>query len=178
MEDLSTAVRQFSTGNGSNPQDMAFVSDSKAYVSLYGSNDLLIVDPTAAVGSEIVGSIDLSGYLDPGDADGLVEAAAMAKVGRYLFVALQQLSNFATVTEGVLAVIDTETDTLVDVDASAAGIQPIGLSGGNPVALSYASGLGRLLVSSAGSFGVEDGGIEAVDPFRFVTEGFLVSEAD
>jgi DNA-binding beta-propeller fold protein YncE len=45
--DLTTAVAQFSTGNGTNPQDMAFVSDTKAYVSLLGSNDLLIVDLTA-----------------------------------------------------------------------------------------------------------------------------------
>ena len=177
-EDLSTAARQFSTGNGSNPQDMAFVSDSKAYVSLYGSNDLLIVDPTATVGNEITGSIDLSEYLAPDDADGLVEAAAMAKVGRYLFVALQQLSDFEIITNGVLAVIDTETDSLVDVDAAAAGIQPIVLLASNPVAVSYAPGLGRLLVSSAGRFGIEDGGIETVDPFLFASEGILVSESE
>jgi len=53
VSDLSTAVKQFSTGNGTNPQAMVFVSDTHAYVSLLGSNEVLVVDPTAPSGSEI-----------------------------------------------------------------------------------------------------------------------------
>lgn len=176
-DDLSTAIRQFSTGNGSNPQDMAFVSDSRAYVSLLGSNELLRVNPTAGVGNEIRSRIDLSGYLDPNDADGLVEAGPVALVGRYLFVALQRLSDFVAVTDSLLAVIDTTDDSLVDVDPGTAGVQGIVLAGRNPVALEYVPDLGRLLVSATGNFGVEDGGVEAVDPFRFASEGYLQTEA-
>jgi hypothetical protein len=176
-DDLTTAVRQFSTGNGSNPQDMAFVSDSRAYVSLLGSNELLRVNPTAAVGDEIRDRIDLSVYLDPNDADGLVEAGPVALVGRYLFVALQRLSDFVAVTDSLLAVVDTTNDRLVDVDPATAGVQGIELVGRNPVALEYVPELGRLLVSASGNFGVADGGVEAVDPFRFVSEGYLQTEA-
>ncbi|HOY64464.1 MAG TPA: hypothetical protein PK745_14930, partial [bacterium] len=38
-------VTQFSTGNGSNPQDVAAISATKAYVSRLGSASLLIVNP-------------------------------------------------------------------------------------------------------------------------------------
>jgi type IV secretory pathway component VirB8 len=176
--DPSRAVRQFSTGNGSNPQDMAFVSDSKAYVSLYGRNELLIVDPTAPTGREITGRVDLAGFLDPADADGLVEAGAMAMVGPTLFVALQRLSDFVTAADGLLAVIDTRRDTPADADPARPGVQGITLAGRNPVALEYVPDLGRLLVATAGEFGVDDGGIEVVDPFSFTAGGFLLTEAE
>lgn len=176
-DDLSTAIRQFSTGNGSNPQDMAFVSDRQAYVSLLAENELLLVDPGSAPGNEITGRIDLTPLLDPADADGLVEAAALARVGRFLFVALQSLDNFVATRPGVLAVVDTAIDSLVDVDPETAGIQGIRLTGSNPVAMHWAPELGRLLVSLAGNFGVADGGVEAVDPFRWVSGGFLIDEA-
>ena len=39
-------IRQFSTGAGTNPQDIAVVSDTKAYVTAYDGTDLLIVNPT------------------------------------------------------------------------------------------------------------------------------------
>ena len=35
VSDLTTPILQFSTGSGSNPQHIAFVSEEKAYVSLY-----------------------------------------------------------------------------------------------------------------------------------------------
>ncbi|HUK62737.1 MAG TPA: hypothetical protein VLV15_05365, partial [Dongiaceae bacterium] len=38
-------LRQFSVGNGSNPQDITFVSPTKAYVSRYGSAAIAIVNP-------------------------------------------------------------------------------------------------------------------------------------
>jgi hypothetical protein len=178
VDDLTTALRQFSTGNGSNPQGMAFVSDRQAYVSLLGSNELLVVDPGAPPGREVTGQIDLSPLLDPADSDGLVEAADVVRVGRHLFVTLQSLDNFVALRPGVLAVVDTATDTLVDVDPEQAGLQGIPLEGLNPTALHWAPELGRLLVSQAGAFGVADGGVESVDPFRLLSEGLLISEAD
>ncbi len=175
-DDLTTATGQFSTGNGSNPQDMAFVSDRQAYISLLGENSLLLVDPRAPAGSEITGRIDLTPLLDPADADGLVEAASLARVGQYLFVALQNLDNFVAARPGILAVVDTAVDSLVDVDTATPGIQGIPLVGSNPVALHWAPDLGRLLVSQAGNFGVADGGVESVNPFQWSSDGLLIGE--
>lgn len=175
--DLTTAVNQFSTGNGTNPHDMAFVSDTWAYVSLYGDNEVLRVDPTD-VGNEIKGTIDLSGFLD-GDADGFVEASPMVIVGEYLFVALQRLDNFAVVRDGILAVIDTTTDTLVDVDPGTPGTQGILLTLRDPMFMRYDPDLGKIVVSCPGVFfDPNDGGIELVDPFTFETLGVLIGEAD
>ena len=43
--DPRTPLLQFSTGNGTNPHDIAFVSPSKAYISRYDDTQVLIVNP-------------------------------------------------------------------------------------------------------------------------------------
>jgi len=113
---------------------------------------------------------------DEGDADGLVEASPMVIVGNYLFVALQRMDNFSVVRDAYLAVIDTNTDTLVDVDPGTPEVDPIVLTGRNPNFMYYDEGLGKIVVSETGSYGMMDGGIEVVDPVNFVAEGFVIDE--
>ena len=60
-----STIRQYSTGNGTNPQDIAFRSPTKAYIPLYERNEILIMDPTTGAHE---GIIDLSAFAD---ADGL-----------------------------------------------------------------------------------------------------------
>ena len=57
QSDLKTPLTQYSTGNGSNPHDMAFVSEEKAYISRYEHTHLLIVNP---VTGDSLGEVDLS----------------------------------------------------------------------------------------------------------------------
>ncbi len=150
-------LRQFSTGNGSNPQDIAIVSATKAYVSCLGLAQLLIVNPAAGA---VTGSIPLARFAD---ADGLPEASRMALVDGRLFVALQRLVDFAATETSLVAVIDTEADTVLDVDPGRPGVQAIPLVGRNPVTtLEYDRFGGRLLIGCAGAYGVLDGGIEAI----------------
>ncbi len=174
--DLTAPVVQFSTGNGTNPHAMAFASDAKAYVSLYGADYLLSVNPSTG---EEVGRVDLSGFAD---ADGLPEASAMAIVGGKLFVALQRLDRgnwFAPTEASYLVVIDTATDQIVDVDPSTPGTtDPIVLTGTNPQFMVYDETLGKIVVSETGSYGAQDGGLETVDPATYKAEGFLVTEGD
>ena len=77
--DLKTPLIQYSTGNGSNPHDMAFVSEEKAYISRYERTQLLIVNP---ITGDSLGAVDLSGFAD---ADGLPEMIS-ARVVRQSFV--------------------------------------------------------------------------------------------
>ena len=49
---------QYSTGNGSNPQDICFVSPGKAYITRYGSAALWIVNPSTG---GFLGQISLAG---------------------------------------------------------------------------------------------------------------------
>lgn len=165
-------VAQFSTGNGSNPQDIAFVSSSKAYVSRYGSADLLIVNPSSGRPG---GTISLAGFAD---SDGLPEMAHMAIVGPYLFVACQRLTNFAAVNPSVVAVIDTRKDNLVDLSPVTPGIQGITLAARDPFTdFAYDAPNGDLLIGCVGTFGVADGGIERIDVASFRSLGLTITEA-
>jgi len=168
-------THQFSTGNGSNPQDICFVSPTKAYVTRYELTDLLIVNP--ATGSS-PGVISLAAFAD---ADGVPEMARMVRVERYLFVAIQRLdrNNFFSPTDSSLvAVIDTDTDTVVDCDPVAPGVQAIHLTARNPVsAFEFDRLTSRLLIGCVGFFGALDGGIEWIDPVNRVSLGLAVTEA-
>lgn len=168
-------VRQFSTGNGSNPQDICFLSPTKAYVSRYERSDLLIVNPaTGATGP----TISLAALAD---ADGLPEMARMVRVDRYVFVALQRLNRnagFTPTDSSLIAVIDTRTDALVDVDAVHSGVQGILLTGKNPITtFEFDRATSRLLIGCVGFFGALDGGVEWIDPVNFRSLGFAVTES-
>ena len=168
-------VRQISTGNGSNPQDIAFVSPTKAYVSRYGSSDLLILNPSHPLGLP-QSSISLAAFAD---GDGLPEMARMIRIGRYLFVACQRLTGFVPSNPSMVVVVDTQTDLVVDVDPVTPGVQAITLATRNPVtSFDYDRGQGRLLIGCGGNFGVLDGAVEAVDPVAFASLGVVTTEAE
>lgn len=170
--DPSSPVVQFSVGNGGNPQDIEFASPSKAYVSLNNSDYVLIVDP--GDGSEL-GRIDLSSFAD---GDGLPELAQMALIGDRLFVGVQRLDreNFWGPTgDSYLAVVDTQTDALVDVDPGTDGIQGIKLTSTNPGTIVAVGD--RLIVGQVGGYVELEGGIEVIDASTYVSQGLLVTEA-
>lgn len=112
-EAIDVPVLQFSVGNGTNPQAIAFASPTRAYVSRFASTRLLIVNP--ADGTEL-GEIDLSAFAD---ADGLPEMGPMVVVDDRLYVACPRLdanNNWTPAAIGYLAVIDMDTDALIDMD--------------------------------------------------------------
>ena len=167
-------IRQFSVGPGSNPQDIAFVSAERAYVSRYESVWLYEVDPTVGA---VTDSVDLSAFAD---GDGLPEMAGLAVCDGLLFVAVQRLDRdyyWTPVPPSYLAVVDTETNSLVDVDPDEPGIQGIELTATNPsTEVLRDPETGLLYVGEAGTWGVFDGGIEAVDPVSLLALGFVASE--
>ena len=166
---------QWSTGNGSNPQDFVTCSTSKVYVSLYDRNYVQIMNPQTG---QLLGQISLSIF---SDSDGLPEAAAMVRVGDLAFVALQRLNrnnNFSPDNTSLVAVIDCTTDSLVDVDALTSGTQAITLQGRNPFDdLLFDPVRQKIAVTNAGAFGVLDGGVEWVDPVALQSQGMFISEA-
>ncbi len=170
---LGTII-QYSVGNGTNPQDIVLCSPTKAYVSLYERNYLAIINPQTGAS---LGSVDLSSFAD---ADGLPEAAGLARVGNRVFVALQRLDRpggFVASNPSLVAVVDCTTDQLVDADAVAPGIQAIPLSGRNPFAdMSVDPVRQKIIVGEVGNFGVLDGGVEFVNPVTLQAEGFFITE--
>jgi len=164
-------VWQCSTEAKSNPHDIAFASPSKAYVSRSDKTSLWIVDPSAPPGCANfkIGEIDLAAFAD---ADGIPEMDQMAMIGRRLYVLIQYLNRdavFAPAGPGRIAVIDIDSDEVVD---------DITLSGENPFA--QTKGLvvrdGKLAIGMSGRYTVADGGIELVDPVAGQAEGLLITE--
>lgn len=170
--DLQTPLTQYSTGNGSNPHDLAFVSEDKAYISRYERTQLLVVNP---VTGDSLGAVDLSGFAD---ADGLPEMSQLALYGNRLFVACQRLdrdNGYVPTDVSIIAVIDVTTDQVVDVDENAAGVQGIAMAGKNPVGAVQRGG--KWLLSTVNTFAdLTDGGIEVIDLANLRSEGIALGE--
>ncbi|MBI3811014.1 MAG: hypothetical protein HY283_02240 [Nitrospirae bacterium] len=159
----------------SNPKDMAFVSSSKAYISRYELNTVLIVNPLTG---ERLGTVDLTPFAD---SDGIVEMGRMVIVNGKLYVALQRVdrnNGFTASNDSYVIVIDVTTDQVVDVDPNTPGVQPIVLKGRNPTDLVYLPSTDRIYLADTGTYITSDafGGIEAVNPNTNATEGIIISD--
>lgn len=175
-----SVLREFSVGAGTNPQDIAFVSPHRAYVSRYETNILLEVDPSTG---EELGTISLQSLADE---DGLCEMHRMEVVGSFLYVQVQRMIRnpwpdpWVPAPPSYLAVINLNTRLLMDVDGGTPGVQGIALAGANPIApMQLERSSGRLLVPTAGVYGTVDAaGIERVNVVTWRTEGFVIEESD
>jgi len=173
-----TIVREFSVGSETNPQDIAVISPTRAYVSRYETNDLLEVNPSTGA---ILGTISLAAFADQ---DGLCEMHRMILHGDRLFVQLQRMVRrdwpdpWIPARPSLLVVIDVNTRQIVDADPSQPGIQGIALAGANPVApIQVDHNTGEFLVAGAGQYNVLDAaGIERVDPVEMRSLGLQINE--
>ena len=166
-----------------NPYDVEVVSPTRAYVTQLALPRIAVVDPTRDGAAAVTGSIDLAPVRAMGDTDpsGSPEAAELLRVGDRVFAVLQNLSSFAPVAPGSLAVIDARTDALVDADPMTAGTQPVVLTQRNPVGAVVTAG-GRVVLAGAGTQpfmppNVLDGAIEAIDAATLRPVGMRVTEA-
>jgi hypothetical protein len=163
-------IFNFSTGEGSNPQDIVFLTSEKAYVSCYDLTTMLIVNPSTG---EHLGSIDLSEFAD---ADGIPEMQkmmAMTFLGmKRVYVNVQRLDreNFLIPTDkSFLVEINADTDEVLH------GIE---LLGKNPVTTPFLDGY-YVVVSCVGSWmNTSDGGVERVHLFTNEAVEILLSEED
>jgi len=172
-QDFAT-VLEFSVGSGSNPQNIAFSADgTKAYLPRQNEDDVLVVDPATGAWLD---AVDLSGW---NDADGSCELGQCLAVGDRLFVAVGRLDrNFywSPVGDSYLAVIDMNSDTLIDANPGQPGVQAIPLVGTNPT---WELGMAgeAIHVSCVGSFGLQDGDVELVDPVSLTSLGAVIGES-
>lgn len=168
FDNADAPVWEFSVGAFANPYDVIFVSESKAYVLLWGDNKIWIIDPSVASNSEQAsfktGEIDLSAY---NQGTGSNAAAAVLDNG-YLYIVLEGLdSNYAPQTSYLIK-IDTMTDTEIDVNGIEAG-KGFALNVKNAGDIEifdgtiYVSGKGRYASASAGRPVELTGGIEKVN---------------
>ncbi len=172
--DPSSVIFQSSTNDGgsdesSNPHDLVFVNDQKAYLLRYGSGKIWVVNPSATDASQFkTGEIDISAY----DADGIPEATRGVVVGGKLFVFMQRLDAFAPTSPGVVAVFDTTNDAEIDTGSSG-DFKGIELPAFNPWEISLDEATNTIFVAAAGDFGAFDGSRPAA-----FTGGILTVDTD
>ncbi len=156
----------------SNPHDLIFAGSKKAYLTRYDQTKLWIVNPSASTCSGFkIGEINLLAFAD---ADGIPEMDKGVIVGTKLFITVQRLdqnSGFIPLT-AYLAVIDVETDTIIDPGIpNPDNVPGIPLPAKNPSTIQFLPDNGILYVQCAGSFFPQEftGGIVAVDPDTYST---------
>ena len=158
------------------PEDILVVAPDRAFVSLYNSTAIAIVDPIKGLPQ---GSIDLGAFADT---DGLPEMSMMARDGDRLFVQIQRIDRTGTgipVPPSWLAVVDLKSETLIDVDPDLPGVQGVRLIGTVPNSRMHVDRRARrLFVSTPGPRLNVSGGIEEVDLDTLQSLGFVLSEAD
>ena len=166
-------VRQFSLGLGRNLQDIAFAANGNVYVSCYDTAELLRIDPQTGQVLQVISTAAFA------DADGLPETGWLLARGDRLFVTCQRLDRdawYAPVGDSHLLVLDTGTNAWLDCDAGVPGTQALRLAATNPSAPIQDAG-DHLLVGCVGFYGLQDGGVDVVDPDALTSLGLEVTEA-
>lgn len=158
-------VNQWSTGNGTNPQDLVVIGN-RATISLYNpEQDSESVDANGNPADLIVMNLDTGeitdriSFFDSLNDDGsrLGRAAAMVLADDLLYVCLQDLeADFSHNAAGKIGVIDTDTNEIADV---------ITLQGRNPVDIVYSPTEERLLVALQAPFDFALGNFDTSLPF-------------
>ena len=158
-------INQWSTGNGTNPQDIVVVGN-QATISLYNpeqdpenvdsdgnSADVIVMNLDTG---EITDRISFFNFLNDDDAR-LGRAAQMVLVDDLLYVCLQDLeADFSHNAAGKIGVIDTDTEAIREV---------ITLQGRNPVDIVYSEVEERLLVALQAPFDFALGNFDTSLPF-------------
>ena len=137
-----------------NPHDLLFLSTCRAVLSCYAQPAVYLLDPTAPVGQERVGEIDLSSLADD---DGLPEVSHLAQVGSRVFATVQRLARadgWVPVGTSYVAILDPEAQTLTGT---------IALESENPGGpLVRIPGTADLLVAGNGAWDGQHAGLERI----------------
>jgi hypothetical protein len=168
VSDPQTPIWQYSTNDQgssvlSDPHDMVFVNDQKAYVLRYGDSKAWIVNPSAQSEDEFkIGELDLSAYAG---ADGVPDMDRGVIVGNRLYIALQRLDNFKVTQNAYIAIFDTNTDQEIDANIAGDSLKGVPLQTRNPTSLIYEPDSNSIYIQSSGSFFPVEytGGIEKLD---------------
>lgn len=167
-----TPVNECSTGSGSAPEAIVFVSSEKAYVTLADYATVGIFNPTSMT---MTGSIDISSMADAdGDPD---QGNAVLKDGR-LYVSLRRSSGSKLTDHSSIAVINVADDTVVgEIILLTNGISGASKNSIGGVVSSATSASGDLYPYMIGSVSkATDGAIERIDTANLTTTLVMTEE--
>jgi DNA-binding beta-propeller fold protein YncE len=162
---------QHNLGTGLNIQDIAIVSETKAYISNYNNSDLIVFNPATATAVSAINLSQFNTYAGTDSAAARPYMNSLAVYGNYLYVACQRLKG-----SGIeMDIADTSLIAVIDAAADrVAGSIKLGKK--NPAAMHVLDG--KMLVASQGSWlGTETGGIEMIDLAARENKGLVASAA-
>lgn len=165
-EDGYATLGQYSTGNGTNPHDVA-ISGDRAFITLYNPTadpdnvddsglpgDVIELDTTTG---EIVNRFSFYNYL-ANDGDRNANADQMVLIDDTLYVALQDLDSdtFAASSNGLIGVIDLAQNRVTGA---------ISLTGRNPVSMALSDDGTKLAVADMATYESGLGGFNTIRPY-------------
>jgi hypothetical protein len=161
LGDWSAPAVEFSTGDGTNPADVA-TCDGKLFVSLYDGGDIGVYDPS---NGSLVGRVDLSAYAD---SDGSANPADLyAAPNGALYVALSRYDYGSYWSDyGMIAKIDCDTFDVLGTWQAGVNTR-FSVDAGNP----------DVLVVSGDNYAL-DGAVYTFDTGTDTLSDPLVTEAD
>ncbi|MBN2802867.1 MAG: hypothetical protein JXR91_07220 [Deltaproteobacteria bacterium] len=171
LEDNRNIENEFSAGAGSNPQDIAVVSEKLAYVALLNRPYILAINPLT--GKEIT-RIDLSEFAD---SDGLPEVSSVFYHDKKLYAAVERLNianSFKPSDYSLLLIIDVKSNK-VERNIKLSFTNPFGL-------LEYFEFYNSLVIVESGVFTSMndstsyDGGVELFNLETGELSGAIISE--
>ena len=165
-----TPEQTFALGAASEPRDVAVIDARTAYVSRRGARHLMRLDLATGAKQD---AVDLA-PLGAGDGNPALDTM-LVHAGRLY---LQLAGEPGSPQIHSIAVIDLASETLVDANPAAPGIQGIALVGTGPrFKMQRVPGANRLVVSATGAFH-DDGGFELIDLDALASLGLVVREQE
>lgn len=165
--------RTYDLGNEVGPLDLAVVNRRRAYVSVQGESHLLRLDLKTGATTQVFDFQPLVA------AENLAEASGLQVHQGRLYVQLREVEEEPKgKTPAHIVVIDLATETIIDADPIAAGIQAITLAGTFGKMKMQVLRRQRWLVLSATGIFFDQGGIEAINLDTLASEGLLIREED
>lgn len=163
----------------SNPYQLVFLNEKKAYLLRYGAKKAWIVNPSAKTKAEFrIGELDLSAYM-PQDSIGAPNMSSGVIVGDKLFITMQRLAaDWSPQNASYVAIFDTKTDTEINTRAPITGtLKGIELLGRNPVRIDHVEDLG-IVVTNWGAHSPPYPGtsIDMIDPETYTVHSILNDE--
>jgi len=146
-------------GSADNPWDLALLDEHKAYVSGYNSDTIAVIDPSTGFVLETI-------PLPPADLFGLpsLNPAGMDIAEGRVFFACNAYDYISGAGEGMVFVVDTTTDELIDVDPSTPeSVDPIRMNQFNTQDVALADS-GYLFAVSVGNYWSEWSVVDVIDP--------------
>jgi len=173
--------------NGTNPYDMAFKSESEAYVAFYNSNYILKINPLTGKRLEKidVGFVKTISGATPSDASA-PNIVAVTLISNKLYILAQRLNAGYQPLESVITIYDTVNEKFIDTNETTTEIDGIQLAGKNPSEMIYNSNLKKIFIAQGGSVTytsdfsaiesteVGSTGIEEVDITTNSTNGIII----